>query len=87
MFIEVKKMRNFLLVVAVFAFCSLAIGCDLEEEGAEECCKCLVKYNCIDSDEYDYCKDQLAGGDSIELSGWDLLTCNDEACIEAGKCQ
>ncbi len=73
------------LVVAMAALFGLVAGCD-EDPPGEECCQCLVKYDCIDADEYEYCVDTLADGDSIQLSAWASLSCNQDACIEANKC-
>ncbi len=66
------------------------LGCGLEEKAAEDsavtCCTCLVNEACVRASEYEFCKDTLARGGSLQLSGLRDFTCNEEACVEANQC-
>ncbi len=50
------------------------------------CCTCLVNEGCIDASEYEFCKDNLASGGSVQLSGVRVLSCDEDACVASFEC-
>lgn len=64
--------------------CGIPSGGDDSE--AETCCLCLVDVGCVRANEYDFCKDTLESGSSLEVSGLRSLTCDETACMEANRC-
>ncbi len=64
--------------------CGLAGGSS--EEARIDCCTCLVNERCVRADEYEFCKDALERG-SLQISGLRSLTCDSDACVEAGQCR
>lgn len=80
------KILQAILAVATFAM----ISCETTEETASErgsvCCRCLVDVGCVKPNEYEFCKDTLASGNTLQLGLVRSLTCNPDACIEANRC-
>ncbi|MGK0360887.1 MAG: hypothetical protein ACI9U2_003201 [Bradymonadia bacterium] len=80
------KILQAVLAVATFAM----ISCETTEETASEpgsvCCRCLVDVGCVEPNEYEFCKDTLASGDTLQLGLVRSLTCDPDACIEANRC-
>ena len=57
-----------------------------DEPAGSKCCTCLVNEGCVKASEYEFCKDTLASGGALQLSGLRDFTCNEDACVEANKC-
>lgn len=61
-------------------------ACTPSNEGGNDCCFCLVNEGCLMASEYEFCKDALARG-TLQLGALRSLTCDVDACVEAGECR
>ena len=77
---------NLACVIAAVASLSCGETSQDNEDSAVTCCTCLVNVGCVEASEYEFCKDTLASGGSLQLSGLRDATCNDDACVEADQC-